>query len=98
MKNSSSTEGMKVFPSSSMFTKRMAASHRFPFWQVPACWPKATILAEGDANVLLLTVIGHMLIGDPHFTEMYSLDFGKDAAMLSHMGEGNWKVAAKTAA
>lgn len=51
--------------------------------------------AEGDTNVLLLTVIGHMMIGDPHFTEMYSLDFGKDAAMLSHMGEGNWKVARK---
>jgi L-arabinose isomerase len=51
--------------------------------------------AEGDTNVLLLTVIGHMLVGDPHFTEMYSLDFGKDAAMLSHMGEGNWKVARK---
>ena len=51
--------------------------------------------AEGDTNVLLLTAIGHMLIGDPHFTEMYSLDFGKDAAMLSHMGEGNWKVARK---
>lgn len=51
--------------------------------------------AEGDTNVLLMTVIGHMLIGDPHFTEMYSLDFGKDAAMLSHMGEGNWKVARK---
>jgi len=51
--------------------------------------------AEGDTNVLLMTVIGHMMIGDPHFTEMYSLDFGKDAAMLSHMGEGNWKVARK---
>jgi L-arabinose isomerase len=51
--------------------------------------------AEGDTNVLLLTVIGHMLVGDPHFTEMYSLDFGKDSAMLSHMGEGNWKVARK---
>ncbi|GHU81514.1 L-arabinose isomerase 2 [Spirochaetia bacterium] len=51
--------------------------------------------AEGDTHVLLLTVIGHMLVGDPHFTEMYSLDFGKDAAMLSHMGEGNWKVARK---
>ena len=51
--------------------------------------------AEGDTNVLLLTAIGHMLIGNPHFTEMYSLDFGKDAAMLSHMGEGNWKVARK---
>jgi L-arabinose isomerase len=51
--------------------------------------------AEGDTNVLLLTVIGHMLAENPHFTEMYSLDFGKDAAMLSHMGEGNWKVARK---
>jgi L-arabinose isomerase len=51
--------------------------------------------AEGDTNVLLLTVIGHMLVGNPHFTEMYSLDFGKDSAMLSHMGEGNWKVARK---
>jgi L-arabinose isomerase len=49
--------------------------------------------AEGDTNVLALTVIGHMLVGDPHFTEMYSLDFGRDAALLSHMGEGNWKVA-----
>ncbi len=51
--------------------------------------------AEGDTNVLVLTIIGHMMIGDPHFTEMYSLDFGKDAAMMSHMGEGNWKVARK---
>ena len=51
--------------------------------------------AEGDTNCLLLTVIGHMMVGDPHFTEMYSLDFGKDSAMLSHMGEGNWKVARK---
>ena len=51
--------------------------------------------AEGDTNVLALTVIGHMLVGDPHFTEMYSLDFGRDAALLSHMGEGNWKIARK---
>lgn len=51
--------------------------------------------AEGDVNALLLTVIGHMLAENPHFTEMYSLDFRKDAAMLSHMGEGNWKVARK---
>lgn len=51
--------------------------------------------AEGDTNVLLMTLAGHMMIGDPHFTEMYSLDFGRDAAMLSHMGEGNWKVARK---
>jgi len=49
--------------------------------------------AEGDLNALLLTVVGHMMVGDPHFTEMYSLDFERDAAMMSHMGEGNWKLA-----
>jgi L-arabinose isomerase len=26
---------------------------------------------------------------------MYSLDFAKDAALMSHMGEGNWKIARK---
>lgn len=51
--------------------------------------------AEGDTNVLAMTVIGHIMIGDPHFTEMYSLDFGRDSAMMSHMGEGNWKIARK---
>jgi L-arabinose isomerase len=49
--------------------------------------------AEGDVHAMGLTVIGHLLIGDPHFTEMYSLDFARDAAMMSHMGEGNWKIA-----
>ncbi|MDR1481179.1 MAG: hypothetical protein LBI74_00965 [Synergistaceae bacterium] len=49
--------------------------------------------AEGDAHAMGLTVIGHLLIGDPHFTEMYSLDFVRDAALMSHMGEGNWKIA-----
>jgi L-arabinose isomerase len=51
--------------------------------------------AEGDTHVMALTMIGHMLSRDPHFTEMYSLDFGRDAALMSHMGEGNWKVARK---
>lgn len=51
--------------------------------------------AEGDTHTIALTMIGHLLIGNPHFTEMYSLDFGKDAALMSHMGEGNWKVARK---
>jgi L-arabinose isomerase len=51
--------------------------------------------AEGDTHVMALTMIGHMLCRNPHFTEMYSLDFGKDAALMSHMGEGNWKVARK---
>jgi len=26
---------------------------------------------------------------------MYSLDFGRDACLFAHMGEGNWKIARK---
>ncbi len=51
--------------------------------------------AEGDVHILACTLIGHLISEDPHFTEMYSLDFKRDATMLSHMGEGNWKVARK---
>jgi L-arabinose isomerase len=34
-----------------------------------------------------------VLIGDAHFTEMYAMDFPTDSILMSHMGEGNWKVA-----
>lgn len=51
--------------------------------------------AEGDVHTVLLTMIGHVMMDDPHFTEMYSLDFERDAALMSHMGEGNWKIARK---
>jgi L-arabinose isomerase len=50
---------------------------------------------EGDTNTTFLTLAGHLLTGDPHFTEMYSLDFQRDSAFMSHMGEGNWKIARK---
>lgn len=51
--------------------------------------------AEGDVNAMALEAMGMLMIGDSHFTEMYSLDFKRDACLLSHMGEGNWKVARK---
>lgn len=51
--------------------------------------------AEGDIHILACTLMGHLIAENPHFTEMYSLDFVRDATMLSHMGEGNWKVARK---
>lgn len=51
--------------------------------------------AEGDAASAVLVAAGHVLIGDAHFTEMYAMDFDRDTALLSHMGEGNWKVARK---
>lgn len=51
--------------------------------------------AEGDTIAASLVKAGHILIGDAHFTEMYAMDFEKDSALMSHMGEGNWKIARK---
>lgn len=51
--------------------------------------------AEGDVHVMALEAAGHLMIGNPNFTEMYSLDHVRDACMFAHMGEGNWKVARK---
>ncbi len=50
---------------------------------------------EGDVHTAALVGAGHVLVGDAHFTEMYSLDYEKDSALMSHMGEGNWKIARK---
>ncbi|MGH3256978.1 MAG: L-fucose/L-arabinose isomerase family protein [Streptosporangiaceae bacterium] len=49
--------------------------------------------AEGDVLTACLVFAGHTLIGDAHFTEMYAMDFPSDSVLMSHMGEGNWKIA-----
>jgi L-arabinose isomerase len=49
--------------------------------------------AEGDVLTACLVSAGHTLIGDAHFTEMYAMDFPTDSVLMSHMGEGNWKIA-----
>jgi L-arabinose isomerase len=51
--------------------------------------------AEGDVLTAAIVAAGHTLIGDAHFTEMYAMDFATDSILMSHMGEGNWKVARK---
>ena len=51
--------------------------------------------AEGDVLTASMVFAGHVLIGDAHFTEMYAMDFPTDSVLMSHMGEGNWKVARK---
>jgi L-arabinose isomerase len=51
--------------------------------------------AEGDTNTASLMCAGHLLVGDAHFSEMYAMDFGMGSVLISHMGEGNWKVARK---
>lgn len=48
---------------------------------------------EGDVPAASIVYAGHRLIGDGHFTEMYAMDFPGDSILMSHMGEGNWKVA-----
>jgi len=49
--------------------------------------------AEGDTNTASMVAAGHILGKNAHFTEMYAMDFERGSMLMSHMGEGNWKVA-----
>jgi L-arabinose isomerase len=49
--------------------------------------------AEGDTNTATLMCAAQTLIGDAHFSEMYAMDWDLDSVMISHMGEGNWRIA-----
>ena len=49
--------------------------------------------AEGDTNTTALMCAAQTLIGDAHFSEMYAMDWERDSVLISHMGEGNWKIA-----
>ncbi len=49
--------------------------------------------AEGDTNTASLMCAAQSLIGDAHFSEMYAMDWELDSVLISHMGEGNWKIA-----
>lgn len=51
--------------------------------------------AEGDVNSTILVTAGFVLDKDSNFTEMYAMDFERDSMLMSHMGEGNWKIARK---
>jgi L-arabinose isomerase len=51
--------------------------------------------AEGDTNTASLMAAGQAMIGDTHFSEMYAMDWELDSVLISHMGEGNWKIARK---
>ncbi|CAN5366534.1 hypothetical protein BH23BAC3_BH23BAC3_36000 [soil metagenome] len=51
--------------------------------------------AEGDTNTASMVAAGHILEENAHFTEMYAMDFEKGSMLMSHMGEGNWKIARK---
>jgi L-arabinose isomerase len=49
--------------------------------------------AEGDALTAALVCAARDLLGETQFTEMYAMDFARDAILMSHMGEGNWALA-----
>jgi L-arabinose isomerase len=49
--------------------------------------------AEGDALTAALMSAGRNLLGETQFTEMYAMDFPTDSILMSHMGEGNWRLA-----
>ncbi len=49
--------------------------------------------AEGDTNTAALMCAGQTMIGEAHFSEMYAMDWELDSVLISHMGEGNWKIA-----
>jgi L-arabinose isomerase len=49
--------------------------------------------AEGDALTAALMSAAQTLLGDTQFTEMYAMDFPTDSILMSHMGEGNWRLA-----
>jgi L-arabinose isomerase len=49
--------------------------------------------AEGDMVTATLMCAGQTLIGNTNFSEMYAMDYELDSVLVSHMGEGNWKVA-----
>jgi L-arabinose isomerase len=49
--------------------------------------------AEGDTNTATLMCAAQTMIGDAHFSEIYAMDWELDSVLISHMGEGNWKIA-----
>jgi len=49
--------------------------------------------AEGDALTAALMCAAGTLLGETQFTEMYAMDFPSDSILMSHMGEGNWRLA-----
>jgi L-arabinose isomerase len=49
--------------------------------------------AEGDVNTAALMCAAHLLCETAHFSELYAMDWELDSVLVSHMGEGNWRVA-----
>ncbi len=51
--------------------------------------------AEGDASAAMMVALMHCLCGEANFSEMYMMDLKREAILLCHAGEGNWKTCRK---
>jgi L-arabinose isomerase len=49
--------------------------------------------AEGDVNTASLMCAAQAMCGDAHFSELYAMDWELGSVLVSHMGEGNWRIA-----
>jgi len=53
--------------------------------------------AEGDVNTASLMCAAQAMSGDDergaHFSELYAMDWELGSVLVSHMGEGNWRIA-----
>jgi L-arabinose isomerase len=50
---------------------------------------------EGDITSASAVTMMNELTGMANFTEMFTMDFGGNSVLMSHMGECNWKMAHK---
>jgi len=48
---------------------------------------------EGDVTSAVAVSMLKEMTGEANFTEMFTMDFGGGTALMSHMGEGNWRMA-----
>lgn len=48
--------------------------------------------AEGDSTAAVLVAAMQTLCGAAGFTEMYMMDFKREAILMCHQGEGNWRL------
>jgi len=48
---------------------------------------------EGDVTSAAAVCLMQALAGQANFTEMFTMDFANNAALMMHMGEGNWSMA-----
>ncbi len=51
--------------------------------------------AEGDASCAAMVAAMHTLCGQANFSEMYMMALKRNALLLCHAGEGNWKTCRK---